>query len=470
MSALFQGLDICGILNRFAVMRKNGRLISGDSRQQQEALQNITAADCVRLRVWSEERSISVIMKNHAEVTLELMELLDRDGRLKRLVEKSIALAEKENPDHGTNPVRSLDEFYDYIDFTLTAMPWTFLPEERYERFVTKVDQSCLYIYFLLDRPLKELEGELEFRPSVQFLEPIYVWLRHYNNALKQFLDTEESWKPEYYEMLYKDPSWHLDQGWFEDPSNWHTFNQFFSRRLKNADESRPLAGAKDDSVVAAPGDSLPQGTWEIDEKGRFFSPDVTDEHGVVIKTSTFYSVETLLGEAGAPYAKHFYGGTLTHTFFNFDDYHRAHCPVSGTVIATYVIKNPNAVGGITTWEPDRQMYVLESCFAGWQAYETRGCVLIETDKYGLVAVFTVGQGQVSSVHVAEGVVPGAKIKKGDELGYFLFGGSDCAMLFEKKAGFELTCPPAPSDDTYANGYAKVLCRAQYGVFHGEQG
>ncbi|HCI83230.1 MAG TPA: phosphatidylserine decarboxylase, partial [Lachnospiraceae bacterium] len=106
----------------------------------------------------------------------------------------------------------------------------------------------------------------------------------------------------------------------------------------------------------------------------------------------------------------------------------------------------------------------------GWQAYETRGCVLIETDKYGLVAVFTVGQGQVSSVHFAEGVVPGAKIKKGDELGYFLFGGSDCAMLFEKKAGFELTCPPAPSDDTYANGYAKVLCRAQYGVFHGEQG
>ena len=197
MSALFQGLDICGILNRFAVMRKNGRLISGDSRQQQEALQNITAADCVRLRVWSEERSISVIMKNHAEVTLELMELLDRDARLKSLVEKSIALAEKENPDHETNPVRSLDEFYDYIDFTLTAMPWTFLPEERYERFVTKVDQSCLYIYFLLDRPLKELEGELEFRPSVQFLEPIYVWLRHYNNALKQFLDTEESWKPE---------------------------------------------------------------------------------------------------------------------------------------------------------------------------------------------------------------------------------------------------------------------------------
>ena len=424
-------------------------------------------------RMWrceSIRREVDICyMKNHAEVTMELMNLLDGDSRLKSLVEQSIRLAAEVNPDQETNPVRSLDAFYDYIDFTLTAMPWTFLPEHRYQKFVTKVDQSCMYIYFLLDRPLPELEKELEFRPSVQFLEPVYVWLRHYNNALKAFLDTEESWKPEYYDMLYKDPTWHLDQGIFEDHNNWHTFNQFFSRRLKNADESRPLVAPKDDSIVASPGDSLPQGTWDIDDQGRFFSPDVTDEHGVVIKTSTFYDVATLLGEQGKKYADQFKGGVLTHTFFNFDDYHRAHSPVSGTVIDTYVVKNPNAVGGITTWEPDRQMYVLESCFAGWQSYETRGCVLIQTEKYGLVAVFAVGQGQVSSVHFAEGVAPGAKIRKGQELSYFLFGGSDCTMLFTRDAGFELTCPPAPSDDTYANGYAKVLCRAQYGVFHGKK-
>ena len=134
-------------------------------------------------------------------------------------------------------------------------------------------------------------------------------------------------------------------------------------------------------------------------------------------------------------------------------------------MLEAYVIGNPDAVGGITTWDPERGQYVLESCFAGWQSYETRGCVLIETDRHGLCAVLPVAQGQVSSVHFTENVKVGERIEKGDELGYFLFGGSDCVMLFSAKTGFELTAQPAPSDDTYANGYEKILCRAQYGRF-----
>ena len=287
-------------------------------------------------------------MKKHTQITMQLKELLDCDERLKGLVERSISLAAEENPDPVKNPVRSLEQFYDFIDFTQTVMPWAYLPEECFENFVTKTDQSCLYIYYLLDRPLPELEEELEFRPSVQFLEPIYHWLKDYNNALKVYMDSEESWRDEYYEALYKDPTWHLDQGWFEDRSNWHSFNEFFSRKLSDADKVRPLVSPDDDSVVASPGDSLPQGTWEIDEQGRFCSGDVYDENGVLIKTSAFFSAADLLGEEGAPYASEFNGGTLTHTFYNFDDYHRCHTPVSGKVLAAYVIGNPDAVGGIT--------------------------------------------------------------------------------------------------------------------------
>ena len=70
------------------------------------------------------------------------------------------------------------------------------------------------------------------------------------------------------------------------------------------------------------------------------------------------------------------------------------------------------------------------------------------------------------SYSISNGYVKvGERIEKGDELGYFLFGGSDCVMLFSAKTGFELTAQPAPSDDTYANGYEKILCRAQYGRF-----
>ena len=417
---------------------------------------------------YGQEAQVINTMEQHTEIAVKLKNLLDGDERLKGLVEKSIALAAEENPDRVLNPVRSLEEFYDYIDFTQTVMPWDYLPKECFKNFVTRSDQSCLYIYYLLDRPLPELQDELPFRPSVQFLEPVYRWLKEYNNALQVYMDSEASWKEEYYENLYKDPTWHLDQGWFEDKNNWHSFNQFFSRKLSDTEKVRPLAGRGDDRIVVSPGDSLPQGTWEINERGEFCSGDVRDERGVLIKTSTFFSVKDLLGEEGAQYADRFNGGVLTHTFYNFDDYHRCHTPVSGKVLAAYVIGNPDAVGGITTWEPGRKMYVLESCFAGWQSYETRGCVIIDTGRFGLVAVLPVAQGQVSSIHFTDNVKVGERIGKGDELGYFLFGGSDCVMLFEKKAGFRLTAQPASSEDTYANGYAKVLCRSRYGIFEGE--
>jgi phosphatidylserine decarboxylase len=91
--------------------------------------------------------------------------------------------------------------------------------------------------------------------------------------------------------------------------------------------------------------------------------------------------------------------------------------------------------------------------------------VIIETDRHGLVAVLPVAQGQVTSVHFTENVQVGQRIEKGDELGYFLFGGSDCVMLFSSKTGFSLSAVPASSDDTYANGFAKILCRAEYGRF-----
>ena len=128
--------------------------------------------------------------KEHTRITRQLIDLLDGDPRLRSLMEKSIELAARENPDEKKNPVRSLEMLYSYIDFTQTVMPWAYLPEECFKNFVTKTDQSCLYLYYLLDRPLKELEEELPFRPSVQFLEPVYRWLKDYNNALKVYMDS----------------------------------------------------------------------------------------------------------------------------------------------------------------------------------------------------------------------------------------------------------------------------------------
>ena len=46
---------------------------------------------------------------------------------------------------------------------------------------------------------------------------------------------------------------------------------------------------------------------------------------------------------------------------------------------------------------------------------------------------------EVSSVNFEASVTPGAVVKKGDPMGFFLFGGSDIVMIFSEDAGFDLT-------------------------------
>ena len=387
--------------------------------------------------------------------------MLDENPEIELYMRESIGLAAKENPDRETNPVQSLEELYGFIDYSVTCMPWNILNDERYSSFATKCDQSILYIYWLMDQPLTALEDKGLFYPSVEYLEPVYKWLTEYNNTWRDYLDTADSWKPEYYEMLLKDPTWNLDKGWYEGPENWHSFNEFFSRKLSGA-AARPVAEPENSAVIVAPADSLPQGVWRIDAEGKFEADPIKRENGVVIKDSCFITVEQLLGEEGADYASRFSNGYLTHTYLNYDDYHRYHSPVSGTVKAVYIIPYANAVGGVVYWNPETRLYVLESSTLSWQSCETRGVVLIDTEEYGLAAMIPVGMGQVSSVNFV--VEPGMKIKKGDEIGYFLFGGSDCVMLFEEKSGFRLTAPEGETGG-YSGGYAHVLCGEEYGRF-----
>jgi len=110
------------------------------------------------------------------------------------------------------------------------------------------------------------------------------------------------------------------------------------------------------------------------------------------------------------------------------------------------------------TWDAKTRKYVLDTNTPGWQNIETRGCVIIENKTYGLVALLPIGMSQVSSVNFEDTIKAGKTVKKGDMLGYFLFGGSDYVMLFQSKVGFKLTVPQE-SDSTYKH----VLMGEQYG-------
>ncbi|MHA2278195.1 MAG: phosphatidylserine decarboxylase, partial [Candidatus Kariarchaeaceae archaeon] len=73
----------------------------------------------------------------------------------------------------------------------------------------------------------------------------------------------------------------------------------------------------------------------------------------------------------------------------------------------------------------------------------------LETDEYGLVALLPIGMATVGSVNFEENIKAGAKIKKGDMLGYFLFGGSDFIMLFQKQVKFTLDAPMQEGNEYY---------------------
>ena len=73
----------------------------------------------------------------------------------------------------------------------------------------------------------------------------------------------------------------------------------------------------------------------------------------------------------------------------------------------------------------------------GYEFTQTRGIIIIDTGgENGLVAIIPIGMAQVSSVNM--NATKGVHLYKGEEFGYFLFGGSDIILLFQENANFQL--------------------------------
>ena len=108
-----------------------------------------------------------------------------------------------------------------------------------------------------------------------------------------------------------------------------------------------------------------------------------------------------------------------------------------------------SAGGGYTLWDDDTKLYYYINDL-GFQMVETRACAIIETEKYGLVAMMPVGMSQICSVNWLPSLHVGQELKQGDEMGFFQFGGSDVVMIFQKGVdvnivhGFELTLMGQP--------------------------
>jgi len=388
----------------------------------------------------------------HAPMTLQLQTMVEHNSELKKMLLHSLESAKKINPDKKTNPANTLEEYYSFMDWAAKALPWSILPDLPSSSLYDKIDQSLDYFYFVNDQPLPELKNRGYYNNSLQYHEPYRTWLINFTKEWGLYLSKEGSWNDEYYKKALEDERFGLQKGWYEDPSNWKTFNDFFARYLKSPDQ-RPIASPNELSIVSSPADSKPQGVWKIDKNST-----IVHKAGVTIKSNVFKSIAVLIGE-GSAYRDAFANGTLTHSFLDVNDYHRFHFPVGGTIKEVRIIQSDDAVGGRISWDAKSGKYGLDANTPGWQNIETRGCVIIETKQYGLVALLPIGMSQVSSINFEKNVKVGNTFKKGDMLGYFLFGGSDFVMLFQRKVDFTLTVPKE-SDGSFKH----LLMGEKYGV------
>jgi len=364
--------------------------------------------------------------------------LLDSDPELKQWMMQSLQQAAIANPHRDTNPVRTLDDWYAYLERFLHRMPWQTMDIGEEASFFHRIDQNIGYFYFLLDQPLDALRDKGYIYPSLQYEPRIAAWLKAYNTAWGEWLSSPDSWNDSYYTLARTDARFELETERYESPSNWHCWNDFFTRRLQSSFH-------------------FPLSTF------YFLSPCDGEIASAPVKTASIANWLDLLGDS--PYRDAFAGGETTHIVLDVFDYHRFHMPCDGRVLECSLIPGIHAGGGVIIWDEAEHRYRYDQCgVTDFQMLETRGVLVIDTLDWGKIAIIPVGVQQVSSVqwtHPAlpnlesridnpESIIPNPEspsLRQGEELGCFKFGGSDIVLLFEPGRAPHISPGPVKAGD-----------------------
>lgn len=179
------------------------------------------------------------------------------------------------------------------------------------------------------------------------------------------------------------------------------SFNDFFYRKLKP--EARPI-----ENGLVSPADAKLLAFENVAEVHTFF-----------VKGQKFTLSEFLQDEK---LAKTHENSALLIFRLAPNDYHRFHFPYDGHASKSYAIKG---------WYYSVSPYALRQDFTKVFCENKREYVLLNTPDKGEILLSPVGATMVGSIF--ETYLADSDIKKGDEMGYFAFGGSTVVMLIEKK-------------------------------------
>ncbi|KXN84012.1 Phosphatidylserine decarboxylase proenzyme 3, partial [Leucoagaricus sp. SymC.cos] len=191
------------------------------------------------------------------------------------------------------------------------------------------------------------------------------------------------------------------------DPlDSFKTFNEFFYRKFKPS--ARPVEAPEDPYRFVSVADCRLMVFETVSEATRIW-----------IKGREF-SVGRLLGDAYKNEAEKYSGGALAIFRLAPQDYHRFHSPADGRIgkmtyiSGEYYTVNPQAIRTALDVYGDN----------------ARKIVPIDSPQFGRVMAVCVGAMMVGSILTT--VEEGQEVKRGQEFGYFAFGGSTIVLLFEK--------------------------------------
>lgn len=261
--------------------------------------------------------------------------------------------------------------------------------------------------------------------------EKINAMLKEILHVYTRFLDSEDSTKV----INPSDDGWmcaaardKLDMPSFQyDPNAPHwgfkSWNDFFTRKL--AKDARPIDDPNNHKTIVSACDSTTHRIADsVNKYNRFW-----------IKRQP-YSLNDML--ANDPLVDEFVGGTVYQAYLDPFNYHRWHSPVSGTIRKAYVhnglyFSQDTAEGVDPTAQGMSEEYVAH--------VQTRAIIFIDSDdkNIGLMCVMPVGMVEISSCMINKKLKPGCPIKKGEELGFFQYGGSTHCLIFRPGAIKEFT-------------------------------
>jgi len=265
---------------------------------------------------------------------------------------------------------------------TPNAKPIRYFDRQTHEIKIEKVAGEA-WLKWLYYNPLGE--AALQTLVKRKFVSEFYGRL----------MDTQ--WSAKKIEPFVKD--FNINLG-IAQQQHFNTFNDFFTRKLKP--EFRPVNN--DSSVVVSPGD------------GKILAYQNIANQNFIIKGYKF-DINTFLQNDSL--AALYRNGSMISLRLCPTDYHRYHFPLGGTVLLKNKIN-----GELYSVSPIALHSMVDIFLLNKREY-----IILANRRFGDIVMAEVGATMVGSIVQT---YTDNQVVKGEEMGYFKFGGSSIVLLFKK--------------------------------------